>query len=58
LSRVSRPDKETRVVPKIRQDVLVEMIGTTRERVNLFMNKFGGLGLIEYNMWFGRIAQT
>ncbi len=34
---------------KISQETLAEMIGTTRSRVNFFMNKFRKLGLIEYN---------
>ena len=37
------------VVPKISQDTLAEMIGTTRSRVSFFMNKFRKLGFIEYN---------
>lgn len=37
------------IVPKISQDVLAARVGTTRSRVNLFMNKFRKLGLIEYN---------
>ena len=42
-------DKPEAVVPKISQEVLAEMIGTTRSRVNFFMNKFRKLGFIEYN---------
>ncbi len=38
-----------RQIPKISQETLAEMIGTTRSRVNFFMNKFRTLGLIEYN---------
>ena len=38
-----------RSLPKISQETLAEMIGTTRSRVNFFMNKFRKLGLIEYN---------
>jgi CRP-like cAMP-binding protein len=38
-----------RVVPKISQGTLAEIVGTTRSRVNFFMNKFRKLGLIEYN---------
>jgi CRP-like cAMP-binding protein len=38
-----------RKLPKISQETLAEMIGTTRARVNFFMNKFRKLGLIEYN---------
>jgi CRP/FNR family cyclic AMP-dependent transcriptional regulator len=36
-------------VPKVSQETLAEMVGTTRSRVNFFMNKFRRLGLIEYN---------
>ena len=38
-----------RVLPKLSQETLAEMIGTTRSRVNFFMNKFRKLGFIEYN---------
>ncbi len=38
-----------RSLPRISQETLAEMIGTTRSRVNYFMNKFRKLGLIEYN---------
>ena len=37
------------MVYKISQETLVEMVGTTRSRVNFFMNKFKKLGFIEYN---------
>jgi CRP-like cAMP-binding protein len=37
------------VIAKISQEVLAEMVGTTRSRVSLFMNKFRKLGFIEYN---------
>jgi len=37
------------ITPKISQEALAEMIGTTRSRVNFFMNKFRRLGLIDYN---------
>ncbi len=40
---------EDRKIPKISQETLAEMIGTTRSRVNFFMNKFRDLGFIEYN---------
>ena len=36
-------------MPKISQETLAEMVGTTRSRVNFFMNKFRKLGFIEYN---------
>jgi CRP/FNR family transcriptional regulator, cyclic AMP receptor protein len=49
LARYGRTDKSDRVIPKISQEVLAEMVGTTRSRVNFFMNKFRKLGFIEYN---------
>jgi CRP/FNR family transcriptional regulator, cyclic AMP receptor protein len=41
--------KPETVIPKISQETLAEMIGTTRSRVNFFMNRFRQLGFIEYN---------
>lgn len=38
-----------RVIPKLSQEVLAEIVGTTRSRVNFFMNKFRTLGFIDYN---------
>jgi CRP-like cAMP-binding protein len=49
LARYGEPDKPARVVPKISQETLAEMVGTTRSRVNFFLNKFKKLGFIEYN---------
>jgi CRP-like cAMP-binding protein len=49
LARYGKQDKPQRVLPKLSQEVLAEMIGTTRSRVNFFMNKFRKLGFIEYN---------
>jgi len=37
------------VIPKITQEMLAEMVGTTRARVSFFMNRFRKLGFIEYN---------
>ena len=37
------------VVPKISQETLAEMVGTTRSRVSFFMNRFRKLGFIQYN---------
>jgi CRP/FNR family transcriptional regulator, cyclic AMP receptor protein len=37
------------IIPKVSQETLAEMIGTTRSRVSFFMNKFRKLGLIDYN---------
>src|SRR5204862_7237987 len=48
LARYGKPDEPVRVVPKISQATLAEMVGTTRSRVNFFMNKFKRLGFIEY----------
>ncbi len=39
----------TREMPRLSQETLADMVGTTRSRVNFFMNKFRKLGLIEYN---------
>jgi CRP/FNR family cyclic AMP-dependent transcriptional regulator len=49
LARYGQQDKPARVVPKISQETLAEMVGTTRSRVNFFLNKFKKLGFIEYN---------
>jgi CRP/FNR family cyclic AMP-dependent transcriptional regulator len=49
LARYGKPNKPQRVLPKLSQEVLAEMVGTTRSRVNYFMNKFRKLGFIEYN---------
>ena len=49
LARYGKRDEPERVLQKISQETLAEMIGTTRSRVNLFMNKFRKLGFIEYN---------
>jgi CRP/FNR family transcriptional regulator, cyclic AMP receptor protein len=38
-----------RIVPKLSQEALAEIVGTTRGRINFFMNKFRKLGFIEYN---------
>jgi CRP-like cAMP-binding protein len=49
LARYGQPDVATRLVPKVSQETLAGMIGTTRSRVNFFLNKFKKLGFIEYN---------
>ena len=49
LARFGQEDKAQRVLPKLSQETLAEMVGTTRSRVNFFMNKFRNLGFIEYN---------
>ena len=49
LARYGKQEKPARVVPTIAQETLAEMIGTTRSRVNFFLNKFKKLGFIEYD---------
>ena len=49
LARYGKQDQPQTLLPKISQEVLAEMIGTTRSRVNMFMNKFRKLGFIHYN---------
>jgi CRP-like cAMP-binding protein len=49
LARYANKDATQGVLPKLSQETLAEMVGTTRSRVNFFMNKFRKLGLIEYN---------
>ena len=48
LARYGQENKPVRAVPPVSQETLAEMIGTTRSRVNFFMNKFRRLGFIEY----------
>ena len=49
LARFGKEGAPESVVPKISQETLAEMVGTTRSRVNFFMNKFRKLGFIKYN---------
>jgi CRP/FNR family transcriptional regulator, cyclic AMP receptor protein len=49
LSQFGKDPTPEKVIPKISQEVLAEMVGTTRARVNFFMNRFRKLGFIEYN---------
>ena len=49
IARYGQEDRPEPVLQKVSQEMLAEMIGTTRSRVNLFMNKFRDLGFIEYN---------
>jgi CRP-like cAMP-binding protein len=49
LARYGKQDQPDRALPKVSQETLAEMIGTTRSRVKFFMNKFRKLGFIEYN---------
>jgi CRP-like cAMP-binding protein len=49
LARYGEPETTHRALPRVSQEILAEMVGTTRSRVNFFMNKFRRLGFIEYN---------
>jgi CRP/FNR family transcriptional regulator, cyclic AMP receptor protein len=49
LARFGKEGVPETVVPKISQEMLAEMIGTTRSRVSLFMNRFRKLGFVDYN---------
>jgi len=49
LARYGKSDGPRKVLPKFSQEVLAEMVGTTRSRVNFFMNKFRRLGFVDYN---------
>jgi CRP/FNR family transcriptional regulator, cyclic AMP receptor protein len=49
LARYGKEEKSQRIIPKISQETLAEMVGTTRSRVNMFMNRFRKMGFIKYN---------
>jgi CRP-like cAMP-binding protein len=49
LARYGTESEPQKVHPKVSQELLAEMVGTTRSRVNFFMNKFRKLGFIRYN---------
>jgi CRP-like cAMP-binding protein len=49
LARYGKEPQPQKMLPKVSQEMLAEMIGTTRSRVNFFMNKFRKLGFIHYN---------
>jgi CRP-like cAMP-binding protein len=49
LAHFGKEGKMETIIPKISQDVLAARVGTTRSRVNFFMNKFRKLGFIDYN---------
>jgi CRP-like cAMP-binding protein len=49
LANFGKEHKPEPVIPKISQETLAEIVGTTRARVSFFMNKFRKLGFIEYN---------
>jgi CRP-like cAMP-binding protein len=49
LARFGKEGEPDAVIPKISQETLAEMVGTTRSRVSFFMNRFRKLGFIHYN---------
>jgi CRP-like cAMP-binding protein len=49
LANFGKAGKPEPMIPRISQETLAEMIGTTRARVSFFMNKFRKLGFIDYN---------
>ena len=49
LARYGDHASPHRELPRVSQELLAEMVGTTRSRVNFFMNKFRKLGFIDYN---------
>jgi CRP-like cAMP-binding protein len=49
LTRFGKAGKPERAIPKISQETLAEMVGTTRSRVSFFMNRFRKLGFVKYN---------
>ena len=49
LAQYGNQNQPQKIIPKVSQEVLAEMIGTTRPRVSFFMNKFKKLGFIKYN---------
>jgi CRP/FNR family transcriptional regulator, cyclic AMP receptor protein len=49
MAEFGKPGGPEQYIPKISQETLAEMIGTTRSRVSFFMNRFRKLGFVEYN---------
>jgi CRP-like cAMP-binding protein len=49
MAEFSDPDESERLIPKISQETLAEMVGTTRSRISFFMNRFRKLGFIKYD---------
>ena len=52
LAQYGTQDQPNKMLPKVSQETLAEMVGTTRSRVNFFMNKFKKLGFIKYDGGF------
>jgi CRP-like cAMP-binding protein len=55
LAESARPEEDDTLIPQITQEALASMIGSTRPRVNAFMNRFRKLGFIEYDNHDNRI---
>jgi len=53
MAEFGKPGEPESLIPKISQETLAEMIGTTRSRVSFFMNRFRKLGFIDYNGGIG-----
>ena len=49
MAHFGKEGKAEVIIPKISQELLAEMVGTTRSRVSHFMNKFRKLGFLDYN---------
>jgi CRP-like cAMP-binding protein len=49
MAQFGKPDRPDPLLPRVSQEVLAEMIGTTRSRVSFFMNRFRKLGFIDYD---------
>jgi CRP/FNR family transcriptional regulator, cyclic AMP receptor protein len=49
MAEFGKPGEPETLIPKVTQETLAEMVGTTRSRVNFFMNRFRKLGFIQYN---------
>jgi CRP-like cAMP-binding protein len=49
MANFGKEGKQERVITKVSQETLAEMVGTTRSRVSFFMNKFRKLGFVKYN---------
>ena len=49
MSLARPPEEAHTALPRVSQELLAEMVGTTRSRINFFMNKFRKLGFIDYN---------
>ena len=58
LAHFGKDGKPEIVIPKISQDSLAEMVGTTRSRVSFFMNRFRKLGFIDYDGGNGLQVQS